>query len=154
MDKDQLKQLIETTLIQIGYGSQVEAKLVTATIAIESRMGKYIKQIKGPALGILQMEPATYRWLLDGYLSGHPDTLDRIKEICNLQDVNQEALMYNLKFAICMCRVRYLADPSPLPEIDHNEIDALWGTYKRVYNTYLGATTKRQFKKAYKKYVL
>lgn len=152
MNKQQLRELVEETLIDIGYDSGSAVELILGTIAVESYNGYYIKQVRGPALGIGQMEPDTFHWLLENYLSWNPDLLDHIKRVCNIGDFNKETLVYNLKFAICMTRVRYLVDPHPLPE--PGNLDALAGYWKRVYNSYLGAGTTKKFKTLYKKHVV
>jgi len=151
MEKNQLRELVRGTLIDLGFYSESALKLVLGTIAQESAGGYYIEQIKGPARGICQMEPATFNWLVDGYLTKHKDVMQRIMKICNIEDLNAQTLRYNLKLSICMCRVRYLVDPQPLPE--PGNLEAIAGTWKRVYNTYKGAGTEKQFLKNYKKYV-
>ena len=39
------------------------------TAAVESNLGDYIKQTKGPAMGIFQVEKATERDVMDRYLA-------------------------------------------------------------------------------------
>jgi hypothetical protein len=149
IDKTQLRELIEETLKDIGLYSTDAVNLVQGTIAQESAGGKYIRQIKGPALGICQMEPFTFSDHFN-WLSKHKWGLfNRIIEACGT-DMREEDLRYNLKLSIAMCRVHYRRRPEPLP----NSIDGYAAYWKRWYNTYLGAGTEKEFINNYKKYVL
>ncbi|MCF8218729.1 MAG: hypothetical protein K9J21_07080 [Bacteroidales bacterium] len=158
MHKRQLYNLIEETLVDLADRSgwnlngREAVQLVGGTIAIESRMGYYIQQIKGPALGISQIELASFKSLVDNFLYYKPELTNAIREVCNINDFNKEALIYNLKFSICMTRVKYLTDPNPLPK--PGQMDTMAGYYKRVYNTPKGKATKRKFKRYFKKYIL
>ena len=49
-------------------------------------------------------------------------------------------------YACAMARLKYSMDPMPLP--DHNDIEAVYNYYKRIYNTPLGASTYEKFKSA------
>ena len=62
MNKNQLTELvIVPTLEEIPKGYSLEAVLAAQmVIAHESSGGEYISQTNGPALGIIQMEPATH----------------------------------------------------------------------------------------------
>ena len=51
--------------------SLVAEELLMLTAAHESHLGTYLKQKGGPALGIYQMEPATYRDLHENFLRFH-----------------------------------------------------------------------------------
>ena len=122
MDKQQLKELIiEPTLKEIPDGYSEEAVLALLMIAAhESLRGKYLKQISGPALGIYQMEPATY---YDTWKNG--DTIWANAAILGLVTVEQAAkklipkpenMIWNLKFATFMARQRLFMKPEALPE--------------------------------------
>lgn len=151
MDKKQLKQLIQSTLKDIGLYSDDAVNLILGTIAQESAFGKYIKQLgNGPALGICQMEPNTYNCIVDNYLFHKMDLASRIEETCQcLLPDNYEALQWNLKLSICMCRVHYLRKPEALP----NDLAGYAAYWKKHYNTYLGAGTKEEYINNYNKYI-
>ncbi len=150
MNSNQLKDLVEKVLIGIGSYNEHAVNLVLGTIAQESGMGKYIKQISGPALGICQMEPNTFEDCLNNFLEYNPILKAKIKGTCNIQELRSESLVYNLAFAIAMCRVHYLRVPEKLPE-DLNGYAYYW---KKYYNTNLGKGTEQEFINNYKKYVL
>ena len=160
---DQFRELVIRPTLkylepEIPYSEEAE-DLLFMTAAHESRLGSYLKQINGPALGVYQMEPDThadiwvnfleYRdelaWLLDDLLS------DRLDE--NYPD----SLVFDLRYATAMARVHYYRDKEAIPkEKDYptrsEYIDALGAYAKRVYNTELGKATANQYVKDYLKY--
>lgn len=95
--------------------TQSAINLLLCTAAHESLCGHFLKQQGGPALGLYQMEPDTHDWLWDGYLNRKP----RLSAILARwrafdQDVNQ--LVWDLRYATAMARVRYWIETDPLPE--------------------------------------
>ena len=70
IDKTQLRTLVKDVLTFLNLHSQAAEDLVMGTIAQESRMGTYIRQLgNGPALGISQMEPATHNDIWNNFLA-------------------------------------------------------------------------------------
>lgn len=150
MKKEQLKELIEETLKEIDLYSSDAVNLLMGTAAQESHLGKYIKQIKGPALGIFQMEPATFGDICNNFLAYKGDLGEKILQSCEAMKATPDGLRFNLKLSICFCRLHYLRVPEPLP----NSIEGYAKYWKDHYNTYLGAGTEEEFIRNYKKYVL
>lgn len=151
IDKNQLRDLIDNTLLQAGWHSEAAINLLMGTAAVESRCGTYIRQIKGPALGIFQMEPATFKSHLKWLYERGFKYSDKVFEICNIiKEDDPECLAYNLKAAILFARIHYLRVPEPLPQT----IEGMAYYWKRYYNTYLGKGTEEKFIKAYKAYAL
>jgi hypothetical protein len=135
--------------------SPSSTNLLLGTAAQESGFGKYIKQIaSGPARGVFQMEPATYRDIWRNYLVYKHQLAERVlKYMVNHADpvAHPEEMEWNLALAICMARVHYLRVRAPLPAADD-----VWGmaTYwKDYYNTRLGKGTIEEFVDSYRKYV-
>ena len=61
IDNKQLRELIiGPSLDALQMYSKEAEEILVFTCASESLGGTYLKQVKGPALGIYQMEPATY----------------------------------------------------------------------------------------------
>jgi len=133
-DVAQLRDLIERTLIdfdaQLAHPTAID--LLLGTAAQESGFGKYLKQIKGPAVGAFQMEPATFEWLRVKYEDKYPELKHR----------TAKDMEWDLKLAIVMARLRYRAVPLDLPEGGIEHLAAYW---KRHYNTPLGAGTVEEF---------
>ncbi|MDL2262466.1 hypothetical protein LJC11_03070 [Bacteroidales bacterium OttesenSCG-928-I21] len=150
MNKNQLRDLIKRVLRELDLYSKNAEDLLMGTAAQESHLGEYIRQIKGPALGIFQMEPATFSDIENNYLRYKPDLKAKIKAIANIQDFSAEQLEYNLALAICMCRVHYLRVKSPIP----SSLDGYARYWKEHYNTHKGRGTVEEFISNYKKYVL
>jgi len=152
MNTTQLYNLIVATLRELDLYSIDAARLVQGTIAQESQGGEYIRQIgTGPALGIAQMEPATFNDITDNYLRYNPALKLRVQQVCNLAAWNAAALEYNIKFAIAMCRVHYLRVKAPLPA--NTNPDAVAAYWKKYYNTVLGKGTVEEFKSKYTKLI-
>ena len=121
MNKGQLiNHVIIPTLNEIPKGFSSEAVLaITMIIAHESQRGEYIHQAGGPALGLIQMEPATHddTWK-------HGDSIWRNAEILGI--VNSSArecdnhppakrLIYDLRYCVFMARQRLFMKPGKLP---------------------------------------
>ena len=149
----QLRTLIvEPVLIQLDLFSHVAVNLLLGTAAQESHMGTYIKQIgKGPALGIYQMEPATYNDIWDNFLKHKPTLVARVTKFAIMQPDHDE-MVGNMYFATAMARVHYLRVRERLPT-DPHDVAALARYWKRYFNTYLGDGTEAEFIANYKKYV-
>lgn len=150
--KEQFRDLIADTLDEIGLHSEHAVNLLLGTAAQESGFGKYLRQLKnGPALGVFQMEPNTYNDIVKNYLKYKRPLTNEMESSCQcLIEYNSDALIWNIKLAICMARIHYLRVPAPLPT-DLSGYAAYW---KKYYNTYLGAGTEEEFIRNYKKYVL
>lgn len=160
---DQFRELVIRPTLkylepEIPYSEEAE-DLLFMTAAHESRLGSYLKQINGPALGVYQMEPDThadiwvnfleYRdelaWLLDDLLS------DRLDE--NYPD----SLVFDLRYATAMARVHYFRVKEALPKKDKfstyaSYLKALSEYAKKYYNTELGKATADDYYKAFLTY--
>lgn len=158
MDVNQFKDLIVVRTLEflepeIPY-SESAVNLLLLTWATESQGGKYIKQLgTGPALGIFQMEPATYRDIWQNYLSYKPDLSDKLNGLCcALAFPKGENMIGNLYYATAMARVHYRRSTYALPTADN--VPALAKMWKTVYNTHLGKGTVDKAIADYRKYVL
>lgn len=131
--------VIRPTLEHIGWESKVAEQLVLGTGITESRL-RYLKQIGGgPALGIYQMEPATYRDIFENYLRFRPE-FEVIQSLRDGRDsTGEEELIYNLAFATAMCRAHYRRMPAALPK--EGDSLALASYWKEHYNTKYGSGT-------------
>lgn len=151
MDPKQLLTLVvRPTLKSLGAYSRSAEQLVMGTVYQESR-AIYLKQLGGgPALGILQMEPATHNDLWENYLRYKPALANSVQSLASAgscQDgvvkVNEGELVTNLAYAIAMCRVHYRRKREPLPPAD--DVQALGAYWKQHYNTVHGAGTVDEF---------
>lgn len=148
MDAKQLLELIITPTHKYmggNYQSDSADLLSLCTAAIESDCGYYIKQVNGPALGIWQMEPATFVDLhchSDALVEGSP--ISCLFSGFEVVSISLPNLYLSPMYACAMARLKYSMDPNPLPEVTGNcKVDerAFYDYYKRVYNTELGKST-------------
>lgn len=145
--------IIVPTLKYLGMESKVAALLLLGTAQQESRCGKYLKQVQGPALGVWQIEPATHHDIYENYLSYRPTMRKLIKGLSSHYSYHSEQysdddLVSNLKYACAIARLIYFRVSEPLPS-DANDIDALAIYWKLYYNTTLGKGTIEEFVRNY-----
>ena len=143
IDKNQLREAITEVLQEFGLYSPEAVDLLMGTAAVESKLGTYIRQIRGPALGIFQMEPASEQDLWNNFrrtkiiLGGNYYTPDSV------------ALKYDLRYQIIMARIHYLRKPGAIP----TTLSGQANYWKKHYNTYLGAGTVEKYIAAWDRYV-
>ena len=119
------------------------------TITQESR-AQYIKQLgNGPALGLVQMEPATHNDIWEHFLRYKDSLAERIIHLASVGSLDgsrtpaSTELITNVAYAVAMCRVHYYRRPEALP--DANDIEALGRYWKQHYNTVKGKGTVEEF---------
>ncbi|MCG8004679.1 MAG: hypothetical protein JAY88_14665 [Candidatus Thiodiazotropha lotti] len=131
----------------IGVWSPSAEALMMGTAAVESQMGRYLHQVGGPALGVMQMEPATHNDIIKNYLM-HRQLLWRdVVQATGVDGVRLRNLTTNLAYAVAMARLHYLRVPEPLPK--HDDIVGLGSYWKEHYNTHLGKGTVDKFVDSY-----
>ncbi len=150
------KHVVRPTLKKMQMWSESAEQLIMGTAAHESRMGTYLHQIGGPALGIYQIEPATHHDIWENYLKYRPRTTTLIagfssRHNSDLRDemtVDDQELITNLAYSTAICRMIYYRVPEALPEA--NDIKGLAEYWKKYYNTIQGRGTVEQFEKDFK----
>lgn len=138
LDATQLaRYIIRPTLEYIGWRSPASERLVLGTAITESRL-RFIRQLgSGPALGIYQMEPATFRDINANYLRYRPEgaLIEDLRD--HRLTTKEEEVIYNLAFATAMTRAHYRRQSPPLP--NHSDAMGMAQYWKDHYNTHLGA---------------
>ena len=160
LDPREVRDLIVRPTLEILQlpNPLVSERLIMGTAAQESGFG-HIKQVGGPALGLWQMEPATFNDLFYGFLRSSKQAslrlrlqnfiLDGAESLRRIEPADQ--LKGNLYFSAAMCRIHYYAKPFTMPvNASAAELATIW---KRWYNSMLGAGTEVQFIANYAKYV-
>lgn len=149
---EQLTELvIKPTISDLGLYSEEAVELLIFTCANESHGGTYIKQVKGPALGIYQMEPATYNDLWQNFLYKNLSLLLQFNHNFDLHQMPSEMRMvYDLRFATAMARIFYARIKEALPKA--NDLEGIWSYYKRFYNTVNGKAERQSAIEAYHKF--
>ena len=150
-DKHQFRDFIDRTLRVVELHSEAATDLLLKTAAHESKFGTYLRQVKGPALGVFQVEPDTEKDIWLNYLRFNPELIAKIKNLTGIDGPNLSALEGDLRYQVIMARLVYRRIKFPLP----SPIDILGQAkyWKRHYNTMLGAGSETDFIKAAEKYV-
>ena len=118
LDCSQYRSLIvEPVLSRLKLYTRGAEELMVFTCAAESLGGTFLHQVKGPAVGIYQMEPATYTDIWVNYIRMRNQlaTLMAMHFGCNkIPEV--ERMVYDLHFATAMARIHYLRVSDNIPE--------------------------------------
>lgn len=149
-----INEIIWPTCDAIGLDSPEATALLLGTCAQESLMGTYVKQVSGPALGIYQMEVATYIDIFDNFLSNRKNLkgmLYRYFYWNHNYEMPPSMLVSNLSFATAMARIHYFRVSEPLPCKD--DIQGMAQYWKDHYNTKLGRGTTEDFVQNYQRFV-
>jgi hypothetical protein len=144
-DAKQFRELITVVLQEANLYSPDAVELLMMTAAVESRMGTYLRQIRGPARGVFQMEPSTEADLWKHYLAYKDATAEAIKRY---DTAGTDDIYWNLAYQILMARVHYLRVKEPLPS--RYDLQAMAAFWKKYYNTHLGKGTPEKAIQAYK----
>ncbi len=153
LDCSQFRSLIiEPVLSKLQLYSKNAEELLVFTCAAESLGGTLLHQIKGPALGIFQMEPNTYTDIWTNYIRNR-------NKLATLMALNMECsripplerMIYDLHFATAMARIHYARVQENLP--DAANVDAIWDYYKKYYNTEQGKAKKEDSVKKYQAFI-
>ena len=146
MDESQLKDLIERVLNRIELYSPEASDLVFKTLKVESLL-KYVRQIKGIAVGFGQCEPWVAVDICKNYLKYRPDLMKQVADTINVKlsyfTLPKEEdwawiLETNIAAMISFCRLHYRRIPKALPK---KNLDEQWIYYKKYYNTERGKAT-------------
>ena len=150
-DITQFREDILTPALEGLQFREVELKeLLVFTCAVESAGGTYVKQIKGPALGIYQLEPNTFTDLWFNYILRKPDIVNLLSlnlGVHRLPDPIE--IVTDLKLATAFCALLYKYRKASIKSTNPND---LWDVYKPLYNTEKGAATKDNSIAAYYKF--
>ena len=161
---DLRQYVIRPALHYLNLWSEAAEDLLLGTAAVETGMGYRLKQVKGPALGIYQMEPATHldlwlHWLVPsprrrglreallGLVSFH------VREKLRLEgySVLHEEMVVSLAYATAMARCFYLRVPWPLPKAGDIQAQACY--WKHWWNSERGKGTVDGYVRAYQRLV-
>ena len=139
ISQQHLKRVISSTLRYLSIPKISDwSRLILLTIATESDMGRYLKQIKGPARGLVQVEPATERTALDWLKSKQPALYEKIKKLRIPARLSTHEAEYNLSYSVALCYAVYAmrhVDPTGKTS------EQLAKLYKIHYNTVKGKAT-------------
>ncbi|MEY8241675.1 MAG: hypothetical protein RPT25_15115 [Cycloclasticus sp.] len=119
-----------------GKTAESAVRLLLMIAAHESGGFTYCKQKGGPALGLFQMEPATFEFVM-GYL----------KRTGKFKAINRstpfERLLIDPEFAAAMARVYLWTFPAALPSSD--DLEGLASYAKKYWNTEQGKASSEKY---------
>lgn len=154
IEKSQLKEyVIRPTLESINMWSPEAEILLLGTAATESKMGHYLHQVSGPALGIYQMEPATYYDIDENYLAHRMNFRKKILNAMGYAKFPHAInLIHDLKLSTIMTRLHYARYREPIPNAEDIEGMAIY--WKKYYNTEKGKGDVSRFIDDFKSFVV
>jgi hypothetical protein len=141
LDPQQFRKfVIRPVLERLKLHTPAAENLLLGTALQESRL-KYIRQLgTGPAIGVMQMEPATHEDIWDNFLRYQPELAAAVKDFGPLGVRGSPSDMaWNLAYAVAMARVHYRRVKAAVPGA--NDPAGLAAYWKQYYNTPLGAGT-------------
>jgi hypothetical protein len=153
----QFREVIQSTLKkfeELGGAkySDDAVELLIMIAAHESGLGTYLYQVKGPALGVFQMEPATARDMYTNFIS-KKRTLDFAvsKFVPSLKSCFgtdfTECIATDLRYATVLARVFFMRFEEPIPKTPYD----LAVYAKKYWNTELGKASVNDYLTAYKR---
>lgn len=154
MHPEQLRQCIQDVL-DTYYGPDLAqpnvVKLLMMVAAHESLGGQYLQQIRGPARGIFQMEPATEWDIFSNFARFRKRMRDIYNEVTDVPPDKVELHQRgNLVRQVVLARMHFLRVPKPIP--CYHDDEALGQYAKDYWNTAAGKATPEQYVSAYYKY--
>lgn len=146
---DLRKLVIQPALRHIDLYSQSAENLLLGTHLVESVIYgiTHLAQLRGPALGIYQMEPATYETVVRYAVH---ERKRYPKAAALLESSPPEALVWDLRLATVAARMHYRRDKLPLPLA--GDVAGLARYWKRVWNTAAGDGITSRFEARYRQF--
>jgi hypothetical protein len=120
----------------------------------ESLLGKYTKQVNGPALGIYQMEPFTHADLYKNFISKNQKLDFAVSKFLPSQhslvdkSTHAELLQTDVRYATIMARVFFMRFKDPIPKDDVGKAEYC----KKYWNTELGKATVASYLNDYQRF--
>lgn len=114
--------------------------LLLETACVESTFGEIVKQKGGPALGVFQMQPGTFRYLQKSSSQEEKEFMDKFKD-SNLGSLDN--LKYNVEFQVATALVLYSSFGVHEKKLQSKSTRAK--LYKKHWNTPKGKATPSLF---------
>ena len=140
---DLLRYVIRPTINALEMGGEAAEQLLLGTAIHESTVegATRLHQIRGPALGIYQMEPATHDDIWTNWLAYQQAPRRLI--LGWVPNPTPDHLMFDLRYATAMARCHYRRVSESLPEA--GDVLGLAEYAKQYYNTPAGKATVAQY---------
>jgi len=143
-------QPITATKLPLYYPDTEEILMMIG--AHESGLGKDLRQIGGPALGLFGVEPDTMQDNYDNFLSHRTELRRQIAEVtgCDGPDVDQ--LQFNPLYGAIHARLKLYRSKGRLPAKD--DLQGMAEYAKEHFNSALGSATPEKYLADYRRLVL
>ena len=136
------EEIANYSLDKLELNSDAALQMVMTTGQTESGYD-YLRQIKGPAIGFWQMEPATMYDIWENYVAYRPKYKEALWRLGFNEGFAVESLLSNLAVQTAFCRLHYRRVPKKLPKAGDLEGQAKY--WKEFYNTIKGKGTVEHF---------
>lgn len=139
MPREEATQLCYDVATYMGIAKDNVARFLLEIAAAESDFGYYVRQVRGPAQSVWQIEPATARDCHERLSKRNPLLY---KKILSLRDPNldeEENVVTNLAYGGALCVGILFLKGIHFDELDTVQKRAM--AWKKYYNTYLGKGT-------------
>jgi len=152
MNKKQLTDLVIVPFLKLMRHGITGRLAILMIIAHESRRGHFLKQVGGPALGLIGMEPTTHNstWRHGDSIWRNALKLEIIDKFDyeNKHMPSAQRLIYDLQYNVFMARQRLFMKPEALP----TNIDELSRYLKKHWNSIYGAADDMSYRDDYVKW--
>ena len=143
LDPQQFRRLVIRPVVRrLGLGSPAAERLLLGTALTESGL-RHLHQVRGPARGLYQIEPATLRDLYANWLPRRPKLAEGLRQFTVPHGALDDQLIWNLAYASAVARLIYYRRPEPLPRAD--DLPALAEYWKAHFNTAAGKGAPADF---------
>jgi hypothetical protein len=143
LDPEQFRRLVIRPVVRrLGLWSPAAERLLLGTALTESGL-RHLHQVRGPARGLYQIEPATLRDLYANWLPRRPALAEGLGLFTAPHGALDDQLIWNLAYASAVARLIYCRVPEPLPRAD--DLAALAEYWKAHFNTAAGKGAPADF---------
>lgn len=146
-----LRALIRATADRVGLWTPAVETQLLMIAAHESRLGHYLRQTGGPALGIWQMEPATHDDCLAIVVPRRSEFQRALRVYAHDAGLIPQTMVYHHAYACLMARLQIWRVREVLPAEDDLPAHARYA--KNHWNTSAGKATVENYLTAYKELV-
>ena len=136
------KEIVIYSLEKLNLYSDEALDMIMKTGQVESGYD-YLRQVKGPAVGFWQMEPATMFDIWENYVTYRVKYKDALRQLSFNEGDAGNSLLTNLAVQAAFCRLHYRRVPAKLPAV--GDIKAQAAYWKKYYNTVKGKGTVEHF---------
>jgi len=147
-----LRALIRATSDRVGLWTPAVETQLLMIAAHESKLGRWLRQTNGPALGIWQMEPATHDDCLANVVPRRAEFQRALRVYAFDHGLVADTMIHNHAYACLMARLQVWRVREILPAAEDIEGHARYA--KNHWNTPAGRATVRNYADAYREMVL